>query len=212
MVPDHFKEVTMANAITTQNRPPAGLELKLTQALKGLQTVLPQGGGLQIGTTTLTQAQLVAKVQADLAPFEAARAEKTLYLNKLQAKVDSEAASREFLAQLKGALIAFLGRGNPLLADFGFNPVRTKVLTSAAKVLAAAKRSVTRQKRGTLGSKQKQAIRALGTPAVTLGAGGTTVVPAVVDTPRFPLAGAQAPGSGEGPAVAPQPPVIPPRA
>jgi hypothetical protein len=165
----------MANSISSQSAPPTGLELKLTQALQGAQTVLPTGSSLNINQAAMTQAQIVQQLQNDLAPFSAARSEKTIYLAKLQAKTAVAASAREFLVQFRNALVASFGRNSPQLAEFGFNPAKPRVQTSGQKALSAAKAVLTRKARGTKGSKQKAAITTVGTPVVTIGPSGTQV-------------------------------------
>jgi len=70
-----------------------------------------------------------------------------------------------------------VGADNQLLAQWGFVVSKPrKPLTSEEKVLRAAKAKLTRQKRGTLGKRQKAAIKQTTTPDVLVSADGTSQV------------------------------------
>lgn len=209
---------------TNNSSTPGGLELKLDDALSGVQQQLVAGSTLQINGAAMTQAQLVTQLSGYLAPFTAAANEKTAYAQAIKARKAVEPPAREFLIQLKAALVALLGRGNPLLEKFGMLaklPSKPSVQTA---LLAAAKRKLTRAKRGTLGKKQKAAIVLLGTPSVSVGAEGATVQPSVGEqaqaaaaaAAKAPVAPVSAPVAGAGAGVGSAPvaaaPAAPPKA
>ena len=82
---------------------------------------------------------------------------------------------------LEKAVQAFLGKGNPLLAQFGFALGNRKPRSAATQVKAQAKSKLTRALRHTMGPKQKALIRADAPETVTVGSDGT--VQAVVAAP-----------------------------
>jgi hypothetical protein len=71
---------------------------------------------------------------------------------------------------------AYLGKGNPLLAQFGFSVGDRKPPTGAALVKGQAKARMTRALRHTMGPKQKAAIRSVAPVAVTVSQDGTVRV------------------------------------
>ena len=181
---------------------PSGLEAELLNALSGIQAVLPPGSGLSLGGQIVTQAQLVAEFEAAIAPYAAVRAERVVYLQKLKDRTAGHAATRERLSQFRSAAVAFFGAGSPLLAKFGFRPKTKQALTTGQKAMAAAKRSLTRKLRGTLGSKQKAAIKSEGAPVVSLSGGGVPqVTPSAADARALGSARANT-GPNTGPAPA----------
>ena len=104
---------------------------------------------------------------------------KSTYAQAVQARKKAEPGAQEFLAQLRAALVAFYGRGSTALSDYGMSAKKSTSQTSKTAILAAAKRALTRQKRGTLGSKQKASIKAIGTPLLSVGESGVQITPAV---------------------------------
>jgi hypothetical protein len=162
---------------------PGGLQLKIQSALVGVQQVLPTGTSLQISGQAVTQAQLVTQLSGYLPVVAAVADAKAAYAQTVQARVAAEKNIREFLAQLRAALVAFYGRNSPALGKFGMSAKTPAAQTSQTALIASAKRTLTRQKRGTLGKKQKASIKAVGTPQVSLGASGVQITPAVVEQP-----------------------------
>src|ERR1700722_10237394 len=158
---------------------PVGLKLKIQSALIGVQQVLPTGSSLLINAQPVTQAQLVTQLSGYLPVVSAVADAKAAFAQAVKARVAAEPNIREFLAQLRAALVAFYGRNNPDLAKFGMSAKTPTGQTSQTAILAAAKRTLTRQKRGTLGKKQKAGIKAIGTPQVSVGATGVQITPAV---------------------------------
>ena len=75
-------------------------------------------------------------------------------------------------------------------------------------LLKAAKAKLTRAKRGTLGSRQKLAVKTQGTPSVSLGSGGTQVTASAQDTAEA-RSGGTAAAAPAAPAAAPTVPPVP---
>ena len=165
---------------------PKGLALKLQKVLNGVQQTLPTESTMLLGGGPLTQAQLAAKLAGCLPAMTAVDDAKAAHVKAVQARRAAEPNVREFLAQVRMALVAFYGRGNPQLEKFGLSAKLPAAPTSQAAILAAAKRTLTRRKRGTMGKKQKAGLKALGTPQVSVSATGVQVTPAAVDEPTAP--------------------------
>ena len=180
---------------------PGALELKIQTALNGVQQVLPTGSSLSFDGAPLTQAQIAQRLQGFQPSFQKVKRTKADHIAALVERSVDEAAARDFLVQLRGVLVAFFGVGSPLLAQFGMPAKKKTARTAQQKVLSAAKAKLTRKKRGTLGSKQKLAVKTLGTPHVSLGANGPTVTPSAADTAQSAAANPQ-PSSGTANATA----------
>ena len=183
---------------------PSGLLQKIQNALNGVQQVLPAGSAVSMNGQTVTQAQLVTQLTGLLPKFTAATDAKTAFALAVQQRKTAEPDVLEFLAQLRAALVAFYGRGSPSLEKFGMSAKLPTSQTSQTAILAAAKRTLTRQKRGTLGKKQKAGIKAIGTPQVSVGESGVQIAPAAVDQPV--AAPAQSSPTPETPAPVETPP------
>jgi hypothetical protein len=162
---------------------PSGLLQKIQNALAGVQKVLPDGSSLSMSGQTVTKAQLVTQLTGLLPPLTSVTDAKSTYAQAVQARKLAEPNAREFLAQLRAALVAFYGRGSPSLSDYGMSAKKPAAQTSKTAILAAAKRTLTRQKRGTLGSKQKAGIKAIGTPQLSVGESGVQITPAAAVQP-----------------------------
>ncbi len=175
---------------------PKGFEALLVTLLTGLQQLIPAKSTLVVKGATMTQAQVVSALQAVIAYYAAVRNQKAAMLTALAVRKQQSQAARDLYNQIKAALVAQLGKGNPELGKFGFKVGKTpKPLTSEQKALKAAKARVTRQKRGTKGSAEKAAIVAA-TPTLQLGPNGPTLTPNPADVPAPSGTAAAAPPSG----------------
>ena len=172
---------------------PGALEVKVQNALNGVQQALPTGSKLALNGASMTQAQLATQLSEHLPVFEAVPTAKQPYTQAITARKAMEPAARTFLVQLRAALIAQFGRTSPLLQQFGMGTGTRATPSPQTKVLAAAKAALTRQKRGTTSKKQKQSITVVSPPSVTLGQGAPQISPPTVD--------ATAPGSAAQPAA-----------
>jgi len=162
---------------------PSGLQLKIQNALTGVQQALPTGTALQINGQAATQAQLITQLTGFLSTLSTVTDAKAAFMTALQSRVAGEQNMREYHVQLRAALVAFYGRNPAALGKYGMSAKKPAPQTSQTALLAAAKRTLTRQKRGTLGKKQKASIKAVGTPQVSVGATGVQITPAAGDQP-----------------------------
>lgn len=136
-----------------------------------------------INKQSVTQAQLVTQLSGYLPNLKAVSDAKAAYAQAVITRKADEQDVREFLMQLRAALVAFFGAGNPDLAKFGMSAKKRTPQDSQTRILAAAKRTLTRKKRGTLGAKQKASIKAIGTPQVSIGPSGVQIAPAPEEQP-----------------------------
>ena len=162
---------------------PGALAAKIQAALTGVQTVLAAGSSFQIGGAAMKQSQISAQLSGYLPTFSAVAPAKVAYQQSVAARTELEPEAREFLVNLRAALVAFYKRGNPVLGQFGMGTGKVGVQSPETQVVAAAARLLTRQKRGTAGTKQKLAITVVGQPAVTIGGAQAVVAPIVSATP-----------------------------
>ena len=166
-------------AKTNRNTPTAE-QAKIEAAIAGTEVAIPVTSTETVGGVTLTQPQILAKLNGFLDPVKRVD---DLRSQLSQALADREQAftdAREFLKNFRDALVALLGRGNPELSKFGFAPEKVRApLTAAQKVQRAAKAKASRELLGTKGQKQKaEILRASKTPAISVGADGTvSIVP-----------------------------------
>jgi len=165
---------------------PSGLQLKIQTALAGVQQSLPSDAAIQINGQTTTQAQLVTQLTGFLSTLSTVTDAKAAYATAVQSRLAAEPNIREYLVLLRAALLAFYGRNPAALGKFGMQAKKPAPQTSQTALIAAAKRTLTRQKRGTLGKKQKASIKALGTPQVSIGASGVQITPAFEAQPAVP--------------------------
>jgi hypothetical protein len=103
---------------------------------------------------------------------------------------NASAANHRLYTQLKDAVIAFLGRGSPMLAQFGIKARGSRrALTAEQKVLRAARARATRAARHTMGSKQRAAVKSDGKLSLsvqTVGASNPTPAPVASTTTPTP--------------------------
>ena len=167
-----------------------GTELRLDTVIEGLKKAIPQGiSSVTVAKTVFAIADLEKKVQGLVKPWKDLRAAHALIDTILAAREASEVESVEFLGHLRIALVALLGRDNPALTDFGFKPyARPSRLTPEQYLKRAEKARLTRELRGTKGKKQKEALRATGTPPITIAATGTGATITPMPTPASPVA------------------------
>ena len=185
------------------NSLPKGIELRADTAIQGLQTALPPTlTQLTVGTVNYQIPALIKFVQDAEEPWKQVRAAHALIRQIIQARPVDYQNLLNILADLKTALATVLGRDSETLTKFGFIPAkRKKPLTTEQKALRAAKAKLTRQKRGTLGSKQKAAIKTTETPSVTISPDGSVAIVTTSVTPAMPVSTNESAPAAAKPAV-----------
>ncbi|MHB1846289.1 MAG: hypothetical protein ACYCWW_15810 [Deltaproteobacteria bacterium] len=182
-----------------QKSAPKGLYLAFTLLKQGVDSVIPSKSSVMVGGQSYTQAQLSSKLASAIAIFQAVVDSH----NQLKAAVLARAAAVPGLklqyADIKKAIEAQLGSGSPVLVQFGIHAPKPKAkLTAAQLALRAAKASLTRAARHTLGRKQKLEIKTVGTPSVTISPTGK-LTSQLEGSPSTPVgAGNSSPPTGTG--------------
>ena len=187
-----------------------GIELRADMAIDGLLTALPPDvTQLVLGTVTYKVPDLIAFFQGLEQPWKEVRTARITIRQVIQNRPTDYKLLNDALANLKGALSGVLGHASENLTKFGFKPTKTrKPLTAEQNALRAAKAKLTRQKRGTLGKRQKAAIKETAAPTVTIGPDGKSVItPASSGAPAAPV-----PSSSQAPVPVTQAPSVPPAA
>ncbi len=152
---------------TTTNSKTTRLAL-LRQIVAGLLKHLP-GQTLAISGTTITVADLVAKLNVVIGLLTTADASKTTWIQDLGAANKASSGLAPTLKNLRRYLQGAFGVDSPVLLDFGLTPEKPPVTTPETAAAAVAKRAATREARHTMGKKQKATIH--GTVAPTTAPG-----------------------------------------
>jgi hypothetical protein len=169
---------------TTVSAAPKGFRQKVSQMIAGLDAVLPDGSSVTVGGQAVAKPDLVNEMTQVIAAYQAVDAAVVTAKGlRLQLKAQLPGFHKQFL-DIKDALVAFLGRGSPQLAQFGITAAKqAKPLTPAAKVVKAQKALNTRAMRHTMGPRQKAAVQYTGNLKVSVNettpsgpADGTTMV------------------------------------
>jgi hypothetical protein len=164
----------------------ATAQQKLQQVRDAAATYLPATSDLQLAGQSVKVPDLLAVLDGALATFAPVNAAKVAVTQAQTARTQKVAAAEQEVAQLKGYLIGIWGKGSPQLAPFGF-AAKVKVQpTSEQQALRAAKAKLTRQARGTKGTKQKLGVTAQGQPGLLLVNPDGTPVPGVMKGPSAP--------------------------
>jgi hypothetical protein len=164
-----------------------GFRDSLQKLLQGIEAVVPDGASLSTSSGLQTKAQIVAELTKVLSVYDQAEAQQ-LVVKATRAGIKAASAqNHQLFTELKDAVIAFFGRGSPMLGQFGIKGRgKPRPLTPEQKVLRAAKARATRAARHTLGSRQKAALKSDAKVSLTVHtADGTAqaVPPGVTPTP-----------------------------
>ncbi|HUB09805.1 MAG TPA: hypothetical protein VMB50_22575 [Myxococcales bacterium] len=148
---------------TTVTKPPTGFQKTVQQMVSGVQKDIPPTSSLPMAGGQVTQAQILGILQPVLDAFTAiGDAEAVVKQQRLSLSAMLPQA-RQFLANLKDALIVQFGRGSPLLKDFGVKDGSVKKkATVATKSAALVKSSETRALRNTQGKVEKAKVKFTG--------------------------------------------------
>ena len=187
-----------------------GTERSLDAVADGLKLGIPTGiTSLLVGGVTYTVADLEKKVAEVAKPWKDVRAAHAVIRAAMASREADERAALSFLSDLRSAIVTLLGRKNEELTRFGLTPEKARrQLTPAELVVRAEKARLTRELRGTKGKRQKEALRADGTPAIVIGATGpgATITP----MPTNPVSSVSPPPPPPPPRVTPVLAVCPP--
>ena len=147
-----------------------GTELRLDTALLGLQTALPAGvTTINIGAQQMPVADAIKLVQSHAQPYKTGREARATLRQLSSTRKPRSQGDRRLLADLRAGLVCIFGRESEELVKFGFTPARPRPEpTIEQKARSAAKARETREKRHTLGSRQKRDLKATETPAISI--------------------------------------------
>jgi hypothetical protein len=140
-----------------------GFRTLLQQLLQGIETVVPDGSSLSTSSGMQAKAAVVTELTQVLSEYDKVEAQQVAIKTTRAQLKNASAANHQLYTELKDAVIAFFGRGSPLLAQFGIKARgKARPLTPEQKVLRAAKARATRAARHTMGSRQKAAVKSDG--------------------------------------------------
>jgi hypothetical protein len=144
------------------------LQTQAEDIAQNLPNVLPATAKMPYGGTSLTPAQIVAEIQADLSTFADAANAKLTYTNAVSKKKTAVADLHSLVTAVVAYLKVMIPTDHAGLASCGIEPKKAKVqLTSAEKAALAAQRKATRAANGVQGAQQKRKA-ALAAKATTI--------------------------------------------
>jgi hypothetical protein len=141
--------------VTTQK---ATVTAEYKALITGINQLLPGVDPFDIGSVTLSRADLLAKLQGRVDAANATKAALQAYRTAVANERASDATLKPLRAQVKVYLQGRFGKTSTQLQSFGFTPNRVPVRTVKAKAAGVAKSAATREARHTMGKKQKAAI------------------------------------------------------
>ena len=193
--------VTLLGAIASA---PKGFRLSVQQMLQGVQTVLPAGSSLPAASGAVSQATMVSQMQAVLQAYQAV-SDGEVQLQETRGTFSAQLSTfHQQYTVLKNLLIGYFGAGSPQLAKFGLKPrAKARTLTPEQQVARKVRSKATRELRGTLGSREKQAVVFNGTVSVS-----ATPVPAAGAATGSATTPAAVPAASVAPAAAPVVPAV----
>jgi hypothetical protein len=142
---------------------PKGLRQRISQMIAGIQAAIPDGSSVTVGGVAMAKADLVNELSQISAAYQAIDAGVLAAKGaRSQLKSGLSGFQKTYLG-IKDAMAAYLGRGNPQLAQLGIKVSEgSKPLTPAQKVVKAEKAKKTRALRHTMGKVQKAAVQYTG--------------------------------------------------
>jgi hypothetical protein len=144
-----------------------GLRTEITSLVNGFGTQFPDASStLAVSGQATSVSDLLAALAAALGFFAAVDAAVQALKTQRLALTAEQPSARNLVASIKAALIATFGKGNPVLAAFGFSAVKRRVLTTEQKLVQSEKAAATRTLRGTTGPREKLKTQFVGTVAV----------------------------------------------
>ncbi len=170
-----------------------GLRGDATMIASGVGTQLPDGSAMVVAGQSMDKKALLAAITAALAFFaDVDRSAQALKSARL-ALAAATPGIRGLIANVRAALIAFFGKGNPILEAFGIHEVKHRPLTPEQLIARKAKAKATREQRGTLGKRQKQGVKFKGSVEVQTHLSGTETTGASPPGASAPAAGPSQP-------------------
>jgi hypothetical protein len=151
--------------------------------IDGVHKVLGTFASLPVGSTTVTPADIVKVLQDRIDAGKAVLTAEAARTAAVKVDRDKRAQSAAFVQSLRRMIQGMFTQSPDTLAAFGLKAPKAAKKTVTIKATAVAKSKATRTARGTLGKKQKKAVK--GTVVAAAPTGGTAAAPA---TPTKPVA------------------------
>ncbi|MHB8418428.1 MAG: hypothetical protein ACYDCL_10160 [Myxococcales bacterium] len=174
------------------SRPAKGLRKAVTAMASGFGTSFPSGATIMANGQSMSQTSILSALQAGLLLYAAVD---QAVAQAKQSRLPLQAALpglHTLVQGLRAALIAYFGKGNPVLEAFGISAAKPRQLTAEQKAARSAKAKATRSLRGTAGKRQKADVKFVGTANVQTQLSG---VPAAGGNPSSAGAPTSAPGN-----------------
>ncbi len=138
---------------------PRHAKLTKVQRNRGMIAGLKKHAALFQAQGIGSPSSLAARFQAQLDALDGVAARYAAWQQALAEEEHLEAEIRKLTARVTSAVLAAFGEQSAQLYDFGIKP-RKKATMSAEKMrLTVEKRNATRKARGTMGKRQKRALR-----------------------------------------------------
>ncbi len=199
---------------------PGELEQDVKDITAGLSKNFAPTLVLQINGAAVTVKSAVAALRAYLVKSQAVDADRAALAHSLNERNAMIVATNTLVKALKVAIKMQVGPQSPLLDSFGIPMDKARQTDTVTLFAAQGKAAQTREVRGTKGKRQRQAIKTVGDPSVTVTsdkrviagprpvnlppspAAANASVPAPAAAPTGTDSGNGTPGSGSTPATA----------
>ncbi len=133
----------------------------LTQLVNGLGTKPPGGATtMVVDAQSTAMADVVTELKGYEGTYQAEADAKAALAAARQARIKLQPKALPRLRLITEAVKGMMGPNNPALTNLGIEPEKVPApLTAEKQVLKAERNAATRKARGTLGAKQKKAIK-----------------------------------------------------
>jgi hypothetical protein len=129
------------------------------QLIEGTNRHLEKGWSLIVAGTKYTQSQIIELLQSRVDAVQAAAAARAAWSGARAHDEELSGRTAEVVQAVRQTLLVMFRRSPEVLADFGLAPPKARrALTSAERVVKAARAKATREARHTLGKRQRLAI------------------------------------------------------
>jgi hypothetical protein len=135
------------------------LQAAYSTLIAGLLAFFQPNDVFALASGTVTRDELIAILQRFVSAVEATTKAHQAWQEELQNEHATEVSVRPVRVDVKSALVSRYGKSSKTLLKFGFEPAKQPVRTTKSKTIAVAKTEATRTARGTMGKKQKLAIK-----------------------------------------------------
>ena len=147
------------------NDNPGDMELKLLKLQRGIAQVLVGGKTIPFQGKTADATTLGPLIANALGFFEDVHAKKSSYSESVTTRVSQEPSVKQLVKDIRNGAVAQFGESSSDFKDLGFTPrKKNSELTPEQKQLKVERLRATRKARGTVGSRQRLAIKGVVDP------------------------------------------------